>query len=342
MTLLQIFLIISAIIILILAVDVAKKQKFNALHFLVFLGMWAWLLIFAFFPSALNSFGQFFWLQRGADLLVYSSIVFLVYFVLLLLNKHVENKESLTEFIRELAIESSSKKDINWKEVFVIRVYNEEKVVWNVIQEILDKKYKNILVINDGSQDNSRRILEKFWDKIILLNHLKNRGWWAALKTGLEYLKRYWKTEYIITYDADGQHKIKDLKVFFQAFKKNKKLDIVLGSRFIKITKSNVPFMRKIVLFWWKIFTYFLSNIYLTDSHNWYRVFKTNILEKIDISMDGMEYASELIESIYKQNLNFKEVPVDILYTNYTLSKWQKNGNALSIAGRFIWSKFFR
>ena len=342
MNLLQLFLILSGIIILILSIDIAKKQKFNALHFLVFLWMWWWLLIFTFFPSALNNFWQFFGLQRWADLLVYASVIFLVYFVLLLLSKHVENKDNITWLIRELAIENSEKKIIEWKEVFLIRVYNEEQVLENTIQEIINKNYKNILIINDWSIDNSKNILEKFWNKIILLNHLKNRGWWAALKTGLEYLKRYSKAEFIITFDADWQHSLDDLKKFFIEFEKDKKLEILLGSRFIKKTNTNVPLLRKIILYGWKIFTYFLSWIYLTDSHNWYRVFKAKILDKINISMDWMEYASELVESIRKNKLKYKEVPVDIKYSEYSLSKGQSNGNAIKIAVRFIWSKFFR
>lgn len=342
MNLLQVFLIISAIIILILATDIARKQKFNALHFLIFFWMWLWLLVFTFFPALLNNFGQFFGLQRWADLLVYSSIIFLVYFVLLLLSKHVENKDSITWLIRELAIENSDKKMIEWKEVFLIRVYNEERVLKKIINQILKKWYKNILIINDWSTDDSRKILEDFWDKIVLVNHLKNRWWWSASKTGLEYLKRFWKTEYIITFDADWQHKLENLNNFFNEFNKDENLDIILGSRFIEKTDTNVPFSRRIILFWWSIFTFFLSNIYLTDSHNGYRVFKSRILNKINLSMDWMEYASELIESIDKNKLKYKEVPVDIKYSKYTLSKWQKNWNAIRIAVRFIWSKFFR
>ena len=342
MNLLQFFFIISGIIILILAIDISKKQKFNALHFLVFLGVGWWLLAFTFFPNILSSIWNIFWIARGADVLVYTSIIFLFYFVLLLLNKHIENKDSLTAFIRELAIENSIKKEIFWKEVFIIRVYNEETVLKWVISEVIEKKYENILVINDWSTDDSKRILEWFWEKIILLNHLKNRWAWAALKTAFKYLKRYWNTEFIITFDSDWQHDLSDLSWFFKEFKKHNKLDIVLGSRFIKKTNSNVPTSRKIILFLWKIFTYFLSRIYLTDSHNWYRVFKSKVLNKINISMDWMEYASEIIESINKNKLKFKEVPVNIKYTDYTLSKWQSNSNALNIAIRFIWSKFFR
>jgi len=342
MNLLEIFLIISAIIILILAVDVARKERFNALHFLVFFIMWVWLLVFTFFPNILNIIWSFFWLQRWADLLVYSSIIFLVYFVLLLLSKHVENKDSITSLVRELAIENSPKKEIVGHELFLIRVYNEEQVLTSVIQEILDKKYSNILVINDGSIDWSRRVLETFWNKITVLHHLKNRGWWAALKTWLEYIKRYWKTKYVVTFDADAQHRLSDLTKFFKAFMQDNKLDIVLGSRFIKKTNSNIPLLRKYILFGWRIFTYFMSNVSLTDSHNGYRVIKTEAIDKIKISMDGMEYASEIIESIWKNKLHYKEVPVNILYTDYSLKKGQKNGNALDIVVRFIWSKFFR
>jgi len=342
MNLLQFFFIISWVVILIIALDVSKKQKFNALHFLIFLGVWWWLLVFTFFPNILDGIWNIFWVARGADVLVYASIIFLLYFVLLLLTKHFENKDSITSLIRELAIENSIKKELIWREVFLIRVYNEEKVVKNTIDEIINLWYENILVVNDWSVDTSKSILENFWNKIVLLNHIQNRGWWAALKTGLEYLKKYWKTKYIITFDSDWQHSIKNLDNFFKEFKKYKNLDIVLWSRFIKKTNSNVPVSRRVILFLWKIFTYLLSNINLTDSHNWYRVFKSDILDKINISMDWMEYASELIESINKNNLKYKEVPVDIKYTEYSLKKWQKNSNAIHIAVRFIWSKFFR
>lgn len=248
MNLLEILLIISAIIILILAVDVAKKERFNALHFLVFLSMWMWLLLFTFFPSVLSSLWWFFWLQRGADLLVYSSIIFLVYFVLLLLSKHVENKESITSLIREIAIQNSPKKIITWKEVFVIPSYNEGEVLEKTINGILDKKFKNILVINDWSKDNSRDILERFWNKIIVLNHFKNRWQWAALETWFEYLRRYWKIDYVVCFDADGQHSLKDLSKFYHILDNKKKINIVFGSRFVTKTDSNIPLSRRIVL----------------------------------------------------------------------------------------------
>lgn len=342
MNLLQVFFIISWIIILILAFDVARKQKFNALHFLVFIAVWAGLLLFTFNHNVLDFIGDIFWLQRGADVLVYASIIFLMYFTLLLLNKHVANQDSLTALIRAIAIDNSKKKILTWKEVFLIRVYNEADVIKWVLQEIFDAWYKNILIVNDGSSDRSREILETLWDKIVLLNHYQNRWGWAALETWFSYLRRFSECEYTVCFDADGQHHIDDVKKFFKEFEKDENLDIVLGSRFITKTKSNVPFLRRIVLFLWRIFTFFISNIKLTDSHNGYRVMRKRALDKIYLTMDGMEYASELIENIYVHNLRFKEVPVNILYSDYSLKKWQKGINAINIGFKVIWNKFFR
>jgi hypothetical protein len=342
MTLLQFFFIISWVIILILAIDISKKQKFNALHFLVFLWIWGWLLTFSFFPNILSSIWNIFWVARWADVLVYSSIIFLLYFVLLLLTKHSENKEDITKLIREIAIQNSLKKEIKQKEVFVIPCYNESEVIKSTINNILKNGYKNILVINDWSSDDSKSILEKFGNKIILLNHYKNRWQWASLETGFEYLRRYWKMNYVVCYDADWQHDLKDLSKFYNILDNEKKIDIVFGSRFIEKTKSNIPFSRRIILKLAILFTFFLSHIKLSDTHNWYRVFRRNILNKINITIEWMWHASEIIDIVAVKKIKFKEVPVNIKYTDYSLNKGQKNSNAISIALKFIWSKFFR
>lgn len=57
--------------------------------------------------------------------------------------------------------------------------------------------------------------------------------------------------------------------------------------------------------------------------------------------MDGMEYASELIDEIYLQGFTIREVPVNIHYDDYTLAKWQRHGGAIRIVLRMIFKKFF-
>lgn len=104
MNLLQIFFVISWLIILALAVDIAKKEKFNALHFLVFISVWFWLLLFTFYPNILQVVWGIFWIPRWADVLVYTSIIFLIYFVLLLLRKIEQSNDDITKIVREIAI----------------------------------------------------------------------------------------------------------------------------------------------------------------------------------------------------------------------------------------------
>jgi hypothetical protein len=105
MTLLEIFFIISGIIILIVAVDIARRERFNALHFVVFIAVWLGLLLFSFAPQALDLLGRLLGLNRGADALVYSGIVFLFYFSLLLLQKIDGMNSQLTRLVRELALQ---------------------------------------------------------------------------------------------------------------------------------------------------------------------------------------------------------------------------------------------
>ena len=90
------------------------------------------------------------------------------------------------------------------------------------------------------------------------------------------------------------------------------------------------------------LFTFILSNIQLTDTHNGFRIIKLWVLNKLKLTIDGMWHASEILDLIAFHNLKFKEVPVHIKYTDYSLNKWQSSMNAIKIARKMIWNKFFK
>ncbi|NUJ98134.1 DUF2304 family protein [Candidatus Gracilibacteria bacterium] len=341
MNLLELFFTVSGIVIFILGLDIARRQKFNALHFFIFLSIGSGLLVFTFFPRVLNFVGQLFGLQRGADLLVYSSIIFLIYFSLLLLRKTEENRSDLTKIVREIAIENSPKTLINGEYVFVVPAYNEEKVIYEGINKIIERGYENIIVINDGSTDRTKFELEKFGNKLIVLNHFKNRGQGAALETGFEYIRRYGAIKFVISFDSDGQHSLDDIKFFEEAIQSNKDAMIFLGSRFKGVAK-NINFTRKLILKLGIMFTFVISHIKLSDTHNGYRFIKKEALNDIKITIDGMGHASEIIDTIATKGIKFLEVPVTIHYDEYSKAKGQKSSNAINIALRFIWNKFFK
>ena len=113
--------------------------------------------------------------------MVYAAIIFLLYFVLLLLRKIDEREAVFTELVRNMAIEFSPKKHFISDIVFVVPLFNEEKVLKSTLQSIHHAyPHSTIIAINDGSNDKSRHILndlkEKWKDNLIPLHHLKNNG----------------------------------------------------------------------------------------------------------------------------------------------------------------------
>ena len=145
----------------------------------------------------------------------------------------------------------------------------------------------------------------------------------------------------MITYDADGQMNIKDMTVFMNAIKKEKKL-VYLGSRFLNQSKvENMPPMRRFILRISKIVTRVLYGAKVSDPHNGFRVLSTEALQYINLTADGMHYANELQEQIKKNKLSYKEVPVNIRYTDYSLGKGQKNAHSIKLGLEMIYKKLF-
>ncbi len=229
--------------------------------------------------------------------------------------------------------------------LFLVRSYNESSRIVDVIESIFVAGFENILVVDDGSSDGTQMLLDdRFSRQIFFLRHVINRGAWAALETGFTFVRQeafHYGWEYIVTFDADGQHDIRDIGKFIHFFEKHPTTDVIFGSRFIEKTDSNVPFLRRILLWWGKIFTSLISWVKLTDAHNGYRMFRTSVISRVVLTMDGMEYASELIDQIQMKGFHIAEVPVNIHYDSYTLAKWQRFGGAIRIAMRMIFKKFF-
>ena len=346
LTPLQIFFVVSGTIILIIALDVARRERFNALHFLVFIGVGLWLLIFTLFPKVLDYIGHLVGLQRWADALVYAAIIFLLYFVLLLLRKIDERELVFTELVRNMAIEFSPKKHFISDIAFVVPLFNEDKVLKTTLKDIRYTYPKaTIVAVNDGSNDKSRRILDALsekWDQnFITLHHLKNNGQWAALETGFEYIRRYGDVSYVVTFDSDWQHDIHELHDFLDCFHKDKDLDIALWSRFLSRSAVKLPWMRRLILKIGIIFTWCISGILLSDTHNWYRVMRRRALDTLRITMSDMSHASEILDIVAKNKLHYCEVPVTITYNQQLLKKWQSSLNALWIAKKILARKFF-
>jgi len=224
---------------------------------------------------------------------------------------------------------------MNKSQVYItIPLYNDEKMILKVIKSLKNKGYNNIVVVDDGSKDNGYEVVKKNTDAIIT-NHIINRGQGAALQTGMEIAIEK-GAKYIVNFDSDGQHDVKDLDHMLTTLIKGK-YDIVLGSRFLQ--KNDIPSSKKILLKGGVIFTYLLSQIWLTDVHNGLRAMTAETAKKLNLRHDRMEHASEILDKVKILGLKYKEVPVTIHYTEYSMSKGQSIFNSINIAWKLILSK---
>lgn len=224
---------------------------------------------------------------------------------------------------------------MNKSEVYItIPMYNDGKMITKVIKDLNSKGYNNIVVVDDGSKDNGYSVVKKNTSAIVT-RHIVNRGQGAALQTGMEIaIDR--GAKYIIHFDSDGQHDVKDLDHMLKTLIEGK-YDIVLGSRFLQ--ENKIPLKKRIVLKGGIVFTYILSGIWLTDVHNGLRVMTAETAKKLNLQHDRMEHASEILDKVKSLNLKYKEVPVTIHYTDYSQAKGQSISNSINIAMKLISSK---
>ena len=212
------------------------------------------------------------------------------------------------------------------KVYILIPVFNEEKKIESVISD-LSKYFINIIAVNDGSTDSSRDILKSL--DVTLLNHSINLGQGAAISTGFKYIQNLNNAKAVVTFDADGQHSVEDAKAFAKEILSCDE-EVIFGSRFIK-NKANIPFLKKIVLSIVVLFTNRFSRTKLSDAHNGLKAIKKDSLKKIDITIDGFGFESQIIHQVSKKNMTYKELPTNTIYTSYSKNKGQKLINGLII-----------
>jgi len=219
----------------------------------------------------------------------------------------------------------------------IIPVYNEAQVIKQVVDSI-SKEFKYVICVNDGSIDNSASEIAK--TEAYLIEHPINMGQGAALQTGIEFARQIAEINYFVTFDADGQHRIEDVKTMLQTIKKGS-YDIILGSRFlgdsVGMKKSRLAILKLAIKF-----SNLTSGLKLTDTHNGLRVFTRKVAEEIQITMPDMSHASEILEIIATKKYKYAEVPVTIEYTDYSMAKGQSIINAVNIGFDMLLRKISR
>ncbi len=198
----------------------------------------------------------------------------------------------------------------------VMPAFNEAKAISSVIDELVGLGHKNIIVVNDGSFDNTGSIIDT--KAVIAIHHAINRGKGAATQTGLDAAKIL-NAEYVITIDADGQHNPADIAKLLQPVMAGE-VDVALGSRFLH--KQDIPFSRKLINVVGNLITYIFYGIYLSDSQSGMRAYNAKANNLIRTTFDRYEFESEVVQQIKQHDLKYREFPITVRYNEHSLNKY--------------------
>lgn len=216
-------------------------------------------------------------MARGADIIVYVAIIFLVYLYFSNINQQTRYVYEMTRIVTAQALQQFDLKKDEFRHpvstqqkdayVFLIRAYNEATTIGTVIDEIIAAGFGKIVVCNDGSRDATCQIVEakqiEYPDAIIIcLTHLVNRGPGAANKTLFAFIAAYADrlgVEWLVTFDADGQMDVGDMDVFMR-YADHSQYDVIIGSRFVEgAVVENMPMFRKFLLIGGRVITYIFN-----------------------------------------------------------------------------------
>lgn len=208
----------------------------------------------------------------------------------------------------------------------VVPLYNEAQVVHDVIAEAR-KTFPNIVCVDDGSSDDSASEARRAG--AIVVRHPINLGQGAALRTGLDFALRQPGADFFVTFDSDGQHSVDDAMDMVKRLSKGD-LDIVVGSRFLD-NRTKPGFVKVVVLKLAVKFENIMTGVKLTDAHNGLRALSRHAAQVIRIDQNRMAHASEIVAEIGRNKLRYEEMPVHLVYTEYSKSKGQSVWNSVNI-----------
>jgi len=201
------------------------------------------------------------------------------------------------------------------KVIIGIPAFNEEKNIGAIVAK-LKMKYEHVIVCDDGSLDMTQAIASSLG--AIVVKHSTNLGYGAAIRTIFNEAKKV-DGDVLVTFDADGQHKISEIDSVLKPISENK-ADIVIGSRFLGSTKD-LPKYRKIGIKTITGLTNTLTGGNITDAQSGFRAYSKKVLNEISPTESGMGISTEILIKSSKKQMRISEIPITISYDGNTHSQ---------------------
>jgi len=213
----------------------------------------------------------------------------------------------------------------------VIPAFNEGNRILRVIQKLRILGFSNIVVVNDGSLDDTAEVVEREGG-IHLLNHVVNLGPGASTMTGIKFALLQ-GAEYVATIDADFQSDPSDLLKLVKSIYKLK-VELLIGSRFLR--KNEIPTSRLLYNFAGNLVSYFKTGMFVSDSQSGLKVMRRSFAEKLYIDYNGFEFCIDIIKKAKLHNASVAEEAIGVTYTEDTMAKGQNFHEGLMMLGKLL------
>ncbi len=233
----------------------------------------------------------------------------------------------------EFEVTEEDKKDT----YIILPAYNESTRIQPVI-EVIAKKGYNMVIVNDGSSDNTLDVIKesqrKYPNNIFIYSHMINRGVGVAMQTGFDAVLKY-NPKYIVNMDSDGQHDANDLEDVLEPLITGR-AQAVIGVRPLK----DMPLTRNMANAIMNILTRIFYKVNVSDSQTGFRAITIDALRKININARGYLISSEFIREVNDNEIPFEEVEIKTIYTPETQAKGTNVAVAFKILIQMIKHQF--
>lgn len=205
----------------------------------------------------------------------------------------------------------------------VIPLYNEENSIKNVLRRIPNHNRYEIVVVDDGSTDNSvkyvKEVSHEIKNPIKLIEHRNNQGYGAAILTGFKHATG----DVIVTMDSDGQHEPEEIPNLIRPIINNK-ADIIVGSRYLGKCEYKVPLSTRIGEFCINKCLWILFRQEIGNNQSGFRAFSRKSLEIFqDVKQTNFGLCTESLFKAAHSNLKIAEIPINVRQRKYGSSKVQ-------------------
>ena len=296
----RIALIIISIIVIFYSSKLKWENKLPNQLFVILLVFWIIVIVISAYPSLLDDFLSNIGLENRAQFLLVITVIVLLYVIYTQMSKNKNLSLDINRIISDIAI-SNFKQNANELRnsiVLLIPALNEvkslPKVLSQIPSELLNHKI-SVVVIDDGSSDDTYKIAIE--QGAYCLRHETNLGQGSALLTGINFTQKH-SPAVLVTFDADGQHDVNDLKNLIQPILSNK-CQMTVGSRFIGHQEyENTE--RLIGIHFFTNLINFLCKSDISDCTNGLRAFTPDILQKIKLKEKKFSAPEILVETLMK------------------------------------------